>query len=239
VLTFASKGGYPSSVGTSLERSHSVRGHPQYRPLIQNTQSDQTPRMTSQGSLNLPQPQPPRRQIAEDDECWVCHIELPDRSLPDFQSIRDAHVSECLERRIEQLKLAAAGHNSTPPPAQQSPGPSTESAQAPSSSPTPAPVPNTPEGRSAAREQAHAAVVLGQNRPSPSARHFGGTILPYKASEKDIVDEAECSICFEEYEVGQDMARLQCLCRFHLTCIRGWYKKMPGRCPLHDHDGGF
>jgi hypothetical protein len=74
----------------------------------------------------------------------------------------------------------------------------------------------------AAREQAHAAVVFGRNRPSPGAQRFGGTLFPYQASEKDCVQQAECSICFEEYEPGQDMARLQCFCRFHLHCIRDW-----------------
>jgi hypothetical protein len=103
---------------------------------------------------------------------------------------------------------------------------------------TPAPVANTPEARTAAREQAHAAVVLGLNS-SPSSnspfRRLSG-LFPYKATEKDCVDEAECTICLEEFEVGVDMARLECFCRFHLHCIRGWFERHYGQCPVH-HQG--
>jgi len=221
---------------TNLERTHSVRGHPHYRPLIPNTtQSEHSPRMES----SQPPRPAPRRQIPEEDECWVCHKELPSRDLPDWEEVRAAHVSSCLAEQMARLG-SAASPSSSPPPAPQTPRHSPGSSQAgPSGNPsTPAAIPNTPEGRTAAREQAHAAVVLGQNRPSPGAQRFGGTIFPYHASEKDCVQQAECSICFEEYEPGQDMARLQCFCRFHLHCIRDWYAKMPGKCPLHDHDRG-
>jgi hypothetical protein len=217
-------------MGTNLERSHSVRGHPHYRPLIPNSQSEG---MASQ-LPPTPRLRPVRRQIAEEDECWVCHNELPSRDLPDFQAIRDRHVQACLDTAIAALSISP-NRSSTPIPAQQSPARSTTPSQAgPSTSPALAQVSNTPEGRAAAREQAHAAVVLGHNRPASGARLVGGPILPYKASEKDLVEDAECTICLEDFEVGQDMARLQCLCRFHLHCIRDWYNKSsPGRCPLH------
>ena len=84
----------------------------------------------------------------------------------------------------------------------------------------------------AAREQAHAAVVLGQHPPaSPAFRRTG--VFPYKATEKDCVDDAECTICLEEFEVGEDMGRLECFCRFHLHCIRGWFVNHYGQCPVH------
>lgn len=38
----------------------------------------------------------------------------------------------------------------------------------------------------------------------------------WKATERD---EAECVICFEEFEVGQDVARLECLCRYHKVSL--------------------
>lgn len=101
------------------------------------------------------------------------------------------------------------------------------------------------------REAQHAAVVLGhgrsqsnspQNQASssfpPEPRRTG--MFPYKATEKDCVDDAECTICLEEFEVGVQMARLECLCRFHEKCIRSWWEGKPGRCPVHGHDGwGF
>ena len=65
-------------------------------------------------------------------------------------------------------------------------------------------------------------------------------MFPYKATEKDCVDSAECTICLEEFEVGVQMARLECLCRFHRQCISAWFVNHPGRCPVHQHDSfGF
>ena len=44
-------------------------------------------------------------------------------------------------------------------------------------------------------------------------------MVVYLASEKDCVggDGAvqECVICFEEFAVGDEMGRLECLCKFH------------------------
>ena len=61
----------------------------------------------------------------------------------------------------------------------------------------------------------------------------------YNATEKDCVSssgesEAECVICFEEFVVGDEMGRLECLCKFHRKCIRQWWDtKGPGECPVH------
>ena len=72
---------------------------------------------------------------------------------------------------------------------------------------------------------------------SPSANTYtayrASGLFQYTATEKDCVDEAECTICFDNYEVGQDMARLECFCRFHLTCIKRWWITKNGQCPLH------
>jgi len=45
-------------------------------------------------------------------------------------------------------------------------------------------------------------------------------MLVYHASEKDCVGEdgegaQECVICFEEFAVGDEMGRLECLCKYH------------------------
>ena len=85
----------------------------------------------------------------------------------------------------------------------------------------------------------------------------------YQASEKDCVGQdgegvQECVICFEDFAVGDEMGRLECLCKFHRvslsiapfwagnilrgemtdgglqTCIRQWWdKKGAGACPVH------
>ncbi|KAL7270110.1 hypothetical protein RUND412_007193 [Rhizina undulata] len=47
-------------------------------------------------------------------------------------------------------------------------------------------------------------------------------------------EKAECVICFEEFEEGQLIARLECLCRYHKKCIREWFDvKGSGECPIH------
>ncbi|KAJ4401613.1 hypothetical protein N0V91_007785 [Didymella pomorum] len=68
--------------------------------------------------------------------------------------------------------------------------------------------------------------------------HAARGMFPYIATEKDCVDEdgndAECVICFEEFEAGDKMARLVCWCKFHEKCIKEWWKmKGRGACPTH------
>lgn len=127
---------------------------------------------------------PPPPQIAEEDECPICHRELPSRGLPDFETLRESHISACI--------------------------------------------------------QAHSA--YGSPRGDATAlsapRRTG--MYTYAATEKDCIDDAECTICLEEFAVGVAMARLECLCRFHKACISAWFVNHPGRCPVHQHDGfGF
>ncbi|KKZ61242.1 hypothetical protein EMCG_04114 [[Emmonsia] crescens] len=61
-------------------------------------------------------------------------------------------------------------------------------------------------------------------------------MLPFTATEKDCVGEdgepQECTICMEEYEVGDTLARLECLCKFHKPCIMGWLERKM-ECPVH------
>ena len=56
----------------------------------------------------------------------------------------------------------------------------------------------------------------------------------YQASEKDCVGQdgegvQECVICFEDFAVGDEMGRLECLCKFHKVSLPierfpgGWY----------------
>ena len=37
--------------------------------------------------------------------------------------------------------------------------------------------------------------------------------------------EEECTICFDEFEVGQVCARLECLCVFHKSCLENWLSR--------------
>ncbi|KAJ2827421.1 hypothetical protein GGI24_002650 [Coemansia furcata] len=42
----------------------------------------------------------------------------------------------------------------------------------------------------------------------------------------------ECPICFEDFEPGQQVARLSCLCTYHVWCINDWTMRTPS-CPVH------
>ncbi|KAL6924913.1 hypothetical protein FSST1_002187 [Fusarium sambucinum] len=125
---------------------------------------------------------PPTPQIAEEDECPICHRELPSSSLPNAEALRESHITTCIQ---------------------------THSAY------------GTPRG--------------GEGGAPVAPRRTG--MYTYIATEKDCIDDAECTICLEEFTVGVPMARLECLCRFHRACISSWFVKHPGRCPVHQHDG--
>ncbi|KAL3424866.1 FYVE zinc finger protein [Phlyctema vagabunda] len=204
-------------------------------------------------SRPLPRLPPP----TEDDICPVCHKLLPPRALANFEELRATHISACIESHTTSHYATHSRpepytSNSQPaalppppqstPPALEPPRPqrrreSSVTTSTPSGSRI---IPNTPEARTAAREQAHAAIVLGASRSPPLESSRQTRLFPYKATEKDCVDDAECTICLEEFEVGADMARLECFCRFHLQCTRSWWVQHHGRCPVHQHDGyGF
>lgn len=261
-----------------------INPQPHYRSLLDpSLRTSSGPEPSSQ--IDTSRPLPPIPRIREEDECPVCHCELPSRTLPDYETVRANHVTQCIEDQISMnsgrarqpaafnmptqdrpLAVNTASTASVPlsqhPP---SPVPSPALVTTPNdiitlrqainlpttSAPPllPTSFPNTPEGRTAFREAQHAAVVLGRTR-SPSGSPGAGSsippeprrtgMFPYRATEKDCVDDAECTICLEEFEVGDAMARLECLCRFHERCIRSWWEGRPGRCPVHGHDGwGF
>ncbi|KAJ5225004.1 hypothetical protein N7468_006229 [Penicillium chermesinum] len=69
--------------------------------------------------------------------------------------------------------------------------------------------------------------------PPPAAR-----MVEFTATEKDCIGEdggvGECTICMEDYEVGESLARLECLCKFHKDCIIGWFKQKM-ECPVHKY----
>lgn len=42
---------------------------------------------------------------------------------------------------------------------------------------------------------------------------------PPRAAKDKMRKKAECVICFEEFEIGGEIARLECLCRYHKVNI--------------------
>ncbi|KAI2618355.1 FYVE-domain-containing protein [Hypoxylon sp. NC1633] len=140
---------------------------------------------SSSAVMNRPLPPPP--QIPEEDECPICHRELPSRDLPNFETRRESHINSCIIAHSTYSQGADASDSSG-----------------------------------------------NRGTPPRIARRTG--MFPYLATEKDCVDSAECTICLEEFEAGVPMARLECLCRFHRSCITAWFRDHPGRCPVHQHD---
>jgi len=59
----------------------------------------------------------------------------------------------------------------------------------------------------------------------------------YHPFDWDLEVQSECGICFEEFVLKQRVARLDCLCVFHLLCIEDWYRRLgKQRCPVHGTD---
>lgn len=42
----------------------------------------------------------------------------------------------------------------------------------------------------------------------------------------------DCTICFEEFQLDQSIAVLNCLCQFHEKCIEAWFERGKS-CPFH------
>ncbi|KAF1952925.1 FYVE-domain-containing protein [Byssothecium circinans] len=176
----------------------------------------------SHGVSNAPPPPPPpvpqptpRREIAEEDECPICGNELPPKGSGNDESARIQHVEDCINM-----------HSSSPPPAAPSNTTST----------------SLPAQRTRGMSSVGAAGGNGEgasaNRNRMSMNLSARGMIVYTATEKDCVDdegeEAECVICFEEFRVGDRMARLVCFCKFHEKCIQKWWDtKGRGACPTH------
>ncbi|KAJ4268434.1 hypothetical protein NW762_002497 [Fusarium torreyae] len=174
-----------SSPGPSYRRRSGAHQTPIER-LLASTQaaspSSYPERYSSLGESSRQRALPPTPQIAEEDECPICHRELPSQSLPNAEELRESHITTCIQTHSTY---------------------------------------GTPRG--------------GEGGAPVAPRRTG--MYTYVATEKDCIDDAECTICLEEFTVGVPMARLECLCRFHRACISSWFVKHPGRCPVHQHDG--
>lgn len=184
-------------------------------------------------------------QQDDSDFCPVCHVRMPTHSIDQqaLERLREAHVRDCIDAAIR-------GSSSTPPVpvvpvapprggsgAPSSSLPSTSFHPAASSSSSGTPDSRLPPGfllpRNVTGPSTPAAIgAAAAAAPSPPRRTG---IFPYRATEKDCVDSAECTICFEEFVVGAEMARLECFCRFHRACIMRWFESRPGQCPVHQH----
>jgi hypothetical protein len=142
-----------------------------------------------------------RPKFKETDYCPICHSALP--YLPDpSEAGREAHIALCIS---EATSMSS-------PSIQQTYGnsPSGGSLSSTTSTPSTRTHPNintTPTSISRARSYTN-----------------GGRMVVWNACERDCKDPStdetiECVICFEDFEEKQEIARLECLCRYHKVCI--------------------
>lgn len=92
------------------------------------------------------------------------------------------------------------------------------------SPPSVVPHQSTPSDHGATSTHGSAHDSADEHMRSQGIGRGGGRMVVYRATEKDTIDftsgaaegqKAECVICFEEVEVGDVIARLECLCRYH------------------------
>lgn len=152
---------------------------------------------------SLPSRAVPRPVIREEDECPVCHGALPPKGPDGSEATREAHVISCIEShfsgstpRVPRLPAAA------------------NALVAADANPTRA----TGRASTIDVDSANVAPEASTSFFTPRRRATG--MIVYLASEKDCVgengeDPQECVICFEEFAVGDEMGRLECLCKYH------------------------
>ena len=140
--------------------------------------------------------------LREEDECPICHRALPPKGLDGSEVAREAHVTACIESHFS----SSTPHRPPPPLSA-----ATQAAVAASAATT---------SRFVGRSAVHGAEGSqdGASVHSMPRRRTTGMVV-YYASEKDCVGEdggaQECVICFDEFAVGVEMGRLECLCKFH------------------------
>ncbi|MCJ1464590.1 hypothetical protein MMC07_003203 [Pseudocyphellaria aurata] len=209
---------YPGSLLREQQTSHHRHGH---HASVGSASASSRHRPTPDMVAPLPARAAAQLVLREEDECPICHKALPPRGPDGSEVAREAHVTACIE-----------SHFSPPTPQASRPLPSaaTQAAVAASAA-VPFPVGGRYVSHRAEGPQDRASV-----HAMPRRRTTG--MVVYHASEKDCVSEdggaQECVICFDEFSVGVEMGRLECLCKFHKACIRQWWDtKGVGACPVH------
>ncbi|KAJ1674666.1 hypothetical protein EV182_002815, partial [Spiromyces aspiralis] len=61
---------------------------------------------------------------------------------------------------------------------------------------------------------------------------MGVRYIAYNLPTNTPLIDQECPICFEEFAINDKVARLNCMCTYHLHCIQAWLERTPA-CPVH------
>ncbi|KAF3092889.1 hypothetical protein TWF569_007441 [Orbilia oligospora] len=181
-----------------------------------------------------PQPQP---RLKETDYCPICMTVLPPPNpITKDESAREAHIQQCIENAVGSPEVSRRRSTSGTPSNPASLANNTMSSQ-------PARALSTTPSQD--QTQTHTPGPERSRRNTASNRAGGsGRMVVYTATEKDTFamgndaeadgQKAECVICFEEFEAGDSIARLECFCRYHKKCITDWFnRRMDGQCPVH------
>lgn len=182
---------------------------------------------------------------------WGTMLRFPGEG---WQETQERHIRECIEDASAEMQGSSRhrGGNSSrrscsvqPRPAAQDIENSATSDQPSSSQPprrsvgflnffersdttTSASHPIGEDNESSPRQQ-----HLQVSPPSKYARSPAGVkYVVYKLNSDTPLLGQECVICFEDFEPGQRVARLNCLCTYHVWCITEWLHRTPA-CPVH------
>ena len=163
----------------------------------------------------------PQPVLREEDECPICHSALPPKGPDGSEIAREAHVTLCIE-----------SHFSISPSQAPRPPPSAAIEAAIAASAT---MPSQASGRSPAVPTTQGARSLDPTLTYLRPRRRTTGMVVYHATEKDLVGKdreglQECVICFEEFAVGTEMGRLECLCKFHKVRTLPYYHDDVPKC---------
>ena len=172
--------------------------HPYHRHHVSTVDVPAHPRHRSMLDIETPpRPRPASHpMLREEDECPICHSALPPKGPDGSETAREAHVTACIESHFS----SSTPSSSHPPPA------AVVAASVAASDATPT--------------QAGAGSLPRSDGSHSMPRRRTTGMVVYHASEKDCIGDGgegaqECVICFEEFAVGVEMGRLECLCKFH------------------------
>ncbi|KAK4673157.1 hypothetical protein QC763_109360 [Podospora pseudopauciseta] len=110
---------FPAASGSSSRRHRPYPGPQRYQSMLNMEGSSSTVMAgPSDHHPHSSRQLPAAPQIAEEDECPVCHRELPPRTLPNYEAVREAHINMCITSHSAYGGTSSAppGENPLPPP---------------------------------------------------------------------------------------------------------------------------
>ncbi|KAF8455878.1 hypothetical protein BGX38DRAFT_113739 [Terfezia claveryi] len=201
---------------------------------------------------------PSQAKLKETDYCPICTLHLPPpHPETGDESAREAHIQDCIRSHEASSTphgrsnnpLAAASLADTTDPLGSTPGRMNmieflrQSGVAPTKASGRMVVYKAREedtwdyssedGKGNAQNKVSSSNTMAIDTSEGEVSTATGT-PPLPSTKGTCRKKAECVICFEEFEVGELIARLECLCRYHKSCIREWFdRKGNGDCPVH------